>query len=256
MNRLPWIGVLMALAAAALFAAEPWKAKKYTEWTVKEAERILKDSPWAKAVSVSPPDAAPAGGGRGGRGGGGGGGGGGRGGGGGGMSGGADSGFGVERNSAESGGGAGIQGESGGSGARSMIVVVRWESAQPIRQATMRREVLLGNLKPEDAEERLKHALEVYVIGVSGLPIPMLRGSPPDKIKASTFLKPDKGDPIALEDLKMTRSQPPDVLFVFPRSAKLPDDAKTIEFVSRLGRIEVRKKFTLKDMVYDGKPEL
>jgi hypothetical protein len=247
------MGVLIAVAAAALFAAEPWKAKKYTEWTVKEVERILKDSPWAKAVSVSPPDAAPAGGGRGGgRGGGGGG----RGGGAGGMSGGGDSGFGVERNSAESGGGMGIPGESGGSGTRSMIVVVRWESAQPIRQATMRREVLLGNLKPEDAEERLKHALGVYVIGVSGLPIPMLRGSPPEKIKASTFLKPDKGDPIALEDLKMTRSQPPDVLFVFPRSAKIPDDAKTIEFVSKLGRIEVRKKFALKDMVYDGKPEL
>jgi hypothetical protein len=65
----------MALAAAALFAAEPWKAKKYTEWTVKEVERILKDSPWAKAVSVSPPDVAPAGGGRGGGGRGGGGGG-------------------------------------------------------------------------------------------------------------------------------------------------------------------------------------
>jgi hypothetical protein len=254
MNRLPWIGVLIAVAAAALFAAEPWKAKKYTEWTVKEAERILKDSPWAKAVSISPPDAAPAGGGRGG--GGRGGGGGGRGGGGGGMSGGGDSGFGVERNSAESGGGMGIPGESGGSGGRSMVVVVRWESAQPIRQATMRREVLLGNLKPEDAEERLQHALGVYVIGVSGLPIPMLRGAAPEKIKASTFLKPDKGDPIALQDLKMTRSQPPDVLFVFPRSAKIPDDAKTIEFVSKLGRIEVRKKFTLKDMVYEGKPEL
>jgi hypothetical protein len=247
----------MALAAAALFAAEPWKAKKYTEWTVKEAERILKDSPWAKAVTISPPDAAPAVGGRGGggRGGGGGGGRGGGGGGGGGMSSGADSGFGIERNSAESGAGVGTRGESGGSGARSMIVVVRWESAQPIRQATMRREILLGNLKPEDAEERLKHALEVYVIGVSGLPIPMLRGASADKIKASTFLKPDKGDPIALQDLKMTRAQPPDVLFVFPRSAKLPDDAKTIEFVSRLGRIEVRKKFALKDMVYEGKPE-
>jgi len=256
MNRLAWMGVLMALAAAALFAAEPWKAKKYTEWTMKEAERILKDSPWAKAVSVSPPDAAPAGGGRGGGGRGGGGGGGGRGGGGGGMSGGGDSGFGVERNSAESGGGMGIPGESGGAGARSMVVVVRWESAQPIRQATMRREVLLGTLKPEDAEERLKHALGVYVIGVSGLRIQMLGGASADKIKASTFLKPDKGDPIALEDLKMTRSQPPDVLFVFPRSAKIPDDAKTIEFVSKLGRIEVRKKFTLKDMVYEGKPEL
>jgi hypothetical protein len=253
MKRLFWIGVFLALAAAALFAAEPWKAKKYTEWTAKEVEKILKDSPWAKAVSISSPDAAP---GAGGAGRGGGRGGGGRGGGGGGMSGGADTGLGVDRNSAESGAGTGGQGESGGSGARSMIVVVRWESAQPIRQATMRREILLGNLKLEDAEEKLKPVPDVYVITVSDLPMPMLRGATSDRIKASTFLKPDKGDPIALQDLKMTRAQRPELLFLFPRSPKIPEDAKTIEFVAKLGRIEVRKKFALKDMVYEGKPEL
>lgn len=244
MSRLPWAVVVIALACIALFAAEPWKTKKPGDWTDKEAEKILKDSPWAKAVSVSVGDTMSAGrsGGRGGgrRGGG--------------ISTPADSSI-----SADEGMGGGARGGEPSTmesaSPRSMLVVVRWESALPIRHAGARRDILAGKLKQEEAEQRLNAKPEVYVIGVSGLPMPMLGGVSPEKIKASSFLKPDKGDPIKLQNLQKTKSERPDIFFVFPRSA-IATDCKTVEFVTTLGRIEIRKKFALKDMAYDGKTEM
>ncbi len=42
----------LGLAAVALLAADFWQTKKFTDWTDKEVQKILKDSPWARPVEV------------------------------------------------------------------------------------------------------------------------------------------------------------------------------------------------------------
>ena len=45
-------------------------------------------------------------------------------------------------------------------------------------------------------------------------------------------------------------------IFVFPRTTPIELRHKSIEFVTKLGGIRIRKKFSLKKMVFEGKLEL
>ncbi len=47
------LALSMFLAGLALWAADVWVAKPYTEWTAKDVDKIMSDSPWAKQVSVT-----------------------------------------------------------------------------------------------------------------------------------------------------------------------------------------------------------
>jgi hypothetical protein len=41
---------LVAALAFSVFASDAWKTKPYEKWTAQEVEKILTDSPWAKAI--------------------------------------------------------------------------------------------------------------------------------------------------------------------------------------------------------------
>src|SRR2546421_10891373 len=43
---------LLASSALLLTAADFWSSKSYTEWSVKDLQKIMSDSPWAKKTSV------------------------------------------------------------------------------------------------------------------------------------------------------------------------------------------------------------
>jgi hypothetical protein len=49
-----WLAVLitLGLGAIALTAADFWQSKKFTEWSDKEVQKILRDSPWARPGEV------------------------------------------------------------------------------------------------------------------------------------------------------------------------------------------------------------
>ncbi len=49
--RTKYLILLMTVALAAA-AGEPWKDKPYTQWSAKDVRKILRDSPWAKAVRI------------------------------------------------------------------------------------------------------------------------------------------------------------------------------------------------------------
>ena len=77
-----------------------------------------------------------------------------------------------------------------------------------------------------------------------------------DRLKAATTLGPKGKDPVnpaqivvaTGENGKMT------VRYYFPRSADFSLDDREIVFTTRVGgRMEVKQKFTLKDMTFDGK---
>ena len=52
------------------------------------------------------------------------------------------------------------------------------------------------------------------------------------------------------------RTQSVDIIFVFPKTQPIAADDKEVEFILKLGQVEAKRKFNLKDMVYNGKLEL
>ena len=118
---------------------------------------------------------------------------------------------------------------------------------------------------------------EHYTIGVSGLPSELFPSDQKrlralsEHLMSESFLKIKGREPISAEGLFMKRSEVTDIraapwrdaveLYVsFPRGQKsshvitLVD--KKVEFVMRIGSLKVKRKFKLKDMVYNGKLEL
>ena len=49
------LALALAPVCVALFAADKnfWDQKPYSEWSEKEVERMLRNSPWAKTVTLS-----------------------------------------------------------------------------------------------------------------------------------------------------------------------------------------------------------
>jgi len=260
-----------------LIAADPWKTKKPSEWTDKEAGRVLTNSPWAKTASVDTGAMGASGMGRGGGGGGrrggggmGGGGGmaggcgyGGPGGGGGGEPGGPGGAGGGEYGGPSM-GGAGGMGEGGGMAAPK--VIVRWESAMPIREA-------LTKTEASHTSQLAEWSKEYYVITASGLPMmgmgrrsssdagrevdPNVAQQMQQRMVQAAMLKRKGKDPVAPARAATVRGKEGMIIvFLFPRSAAITEDDKEVTFEAMGGRMSFKSKFNLKDMVYDGKLSL
>lgn len=261
---------LFGLGLAALYASssEFWREKGYTQWTSDEVDKMLSDSPWAQSAKASSQQQQSQSRGMGRRGG---------------MGGG---GMGIP---GMGGGGMGRGGGGYPSGGQSMPQVtatVRWQSALPVREALLRQQS--GVTKPDDAQvaASLTAPMNGYVIAVMGLP-----ETPPssrsnggygrgtdtdrdddstarttnsrddttdhslDQVKTATYLsRKDKATLFA--DKAQRDKDGVTLLFTFPKTTPISLDDKEVEFVTRYGSLEVKRKFKLKDMVYQGKLEL
>ncbi len=281
--------VSLLLASTALWGADFWEEKEYSQWTDKELQKMMMNSPWAKQVLVSrgggggslglPGQAGGGarGGGRGG--GGGGGGGGGRGGGGGGRGGGG--------------------GGGGQAGPPPMQLWVRWNSAVPLKQGIVRNQTGMEGEANPDQVEFLGREEPNYIVSVSGLPAQMARlAQNTERLKGAAMLERKKMDPIMPEAVEVQESQSGlTIYFMFPRSAGIDVADKEVEFVLKLagggggrgggqgaggggegrggggqgarggggggrggggfaGGLDVKKKFKLKDMLYKGELSL
>jgi hypothetical protein len=276
----PWTGV----AAWAFFPGEFWHEKSPSEWTEKDLQKLMTKSPWAKQVTASVDMSALAGrmggGGMGGgrRGGGGMGGGGMRGGGGmggagaggvggGGMGGGGIEGGGGGMPDAGMGGGAmGGPGGGGASGPPEIRALVRWETAAPIREANKR------HFSADSASH--------YLISVSGVPVmgggmegrPGQQQNPEttqdpaarqaameerrkamvERLKTSAMLQRKGKDPIFPDRVEISVERRI-FLFLFPHTSDPIQVAdKDVTFLAKLGPIEIKTKFNLKQMTYKG----
>jgi|SRR5579863_3961286 len=255
-------GVLTLAAGAGIagwsrlygFSSDFWNKKDPAEWSAAEIEQLTTKSPWSKEASAqfSPEDGGQ--GGMGGPGGGYPGGGGGYPGGGGGMGGPRIGGMGIP---GVGGGGypGGGRGRRGGGPSESFKGIVRWESAKPILDA----------LKAPLAEEFANH----YVISVSGFPLsggrrrrsqdendsdaPQSSEAMLDQIKSLTYLQPKGRDGAQPGVAQQQPSSGSTVLFGFSKEilALRPED-KEVTFSTKLGRMNVKTKFNLKDMMYHG----
>jgi hypothetical protein len=269
----------LALFVAIGYGADFWEKKKFAEWTTKDADKMLKDSPWAQRVEV------PIGGGGGPAMGGGGGGG--RRGGGGGMPGGGGGGMpGGGGGDIEGGGGGGGRGGGGfgggGDGPRpTMSLMVRWQTALPVRQAVAK--IRFGDeaATAPQARQMLERQENAYIIGLIGLPPMMLRGGRTEgkggeakqggregggagigeRMKQAVQLKRKDREPLRPVNVQGEMDQTTqraNVYLVFPKDGanEITLEDKEIEFEMKLGMMELKRKFKLKDMVYEGKLEL
>ena len=246
---------LVFSVALASFAEQPWKGKPLAEWSEDDARQVLSNSPWAKLVTpkVSSEGGQRGYGGRrggigmGGPGMGGGGMGGGRGGmGGGGLGGGGGAGY--------PGGGRSSDPDVGGNrepGDRtaSSPVTVRWESARPVREAQLKLQ-----------QESVGADEPYYAITVSGLPSRIANRDPQElrsQLLSDSSLKLKGKKKIALADVKLlTRDDNAVLLLLFPRSQEITTGDKEVEFSTRVARMEIKQKFALEEMTFDGKLQL
>jgi hypothetical protein len=239
-----------AVGPAALWAADVWEAKPFQNWTQKDVQKIFNNSPWARqaraVIAIEIPQATgrigqPA--------------------------------FG-DTSSNDSGAPKGREPEGAGrlggapgevdQGPQSQVavpVIVRWQSALPLRQAQM-----LGRygdnvaISPE-AQKFLTHEPGIYVVAISGLEGSIVSAGGGDQAKQSIAEKSTltvRGKPplrpIAVDFLPVGSTV--DVLIAFPRSARIALEDQEVEVASEIGRATVRYKFKLKDMVLRGKLEL
>jgi hypothetical protein len=59
MRRILFIFTLVIIASAALAAAEFWEAKPFLQWSDREVEKVLTDSPWTALVAIPLPNRGP-----------------------------------------------------------------------------------------------------------------------------------------------------------------------------------------------------
>jgi hypothetical protein len=224
------IAGLLLLFGCGLVAADFWQ-KPYTEWSDKDATKMINTSPWAKSASVAmvfPGGGAPPP-----------------------MPGG---GF----------GGGAPRGPEGGGGADftppSFEIVARWQSALPIREAIVRLRFGAEADKSPEAAKVLEQQERPYEIVLSGPMGMFLPGKPEDSSKAlSEVSSLSSSRTGAIKATHIEVSQPGktmDVVFVFPRSMPFTVEDKEVEFNTKLGASVVKYKFKLKDMVVNGKLEL
>jgi hypothetical protein len=248
--------VTSALATGIAIANSSWQKDDPAQWTSEDVYQILNNSPWSKSAEVTVArgtaygDSGSGNGGPWGEGGGAPGIGMGRGGmGGGGMGGGG------------MGGGMGRRGR-GSSPASEQSVTIQWQSALPVRLAQAKS----SGGTPDRAAMQPPNE---YLIAVIGLPKsgfePRSSGNNSDSNSDDAALA-DHLKVITVLAIGHQRSGPTKVelmqgrdgrtIFHFDKSEPITLASKDVEFRITSDHMEIRKKFNLKDMQYQGKLEL
>ncbi len=246
-GRASVVGCAVLVSCLVLAGADEkdfWCAKPFTEWSVKEVEKLLRNSPWSKPITINTGMMGWGGGGSGG----------GR---------GMPRGGAVAIEDGEVGGGTGGRsGGEGGSGARSIDVVATWYS-KPVRQA-MARSLTLRH--PEAPKEQLDKLLnypdtpyfDVLVIGWTGS-----RGDQETeirKLREETCLEKKNKEKIGVADMILPQGRGQPLVLLFPKqidgrpTVTLEDKEVTLR--TRVGQNAIRARFRLADMVVNGEPAL
>jgi hypothetical protein len=221
-------GLVLGRAAASAWVKEFWNEKKPSDWTEDEIQQMLTKSPWAKDASIFDTAAhkglstAPRGGS-------------------------------VNRRRGGTSATPGSPLPAGGS-LNSWNAIVRWDSALPVRDA-------LKAAKTAEIEENYVIAL---IGDIPGVGVPADDDDPAERQQKLNILKETtrlerKDDPLELSRAKIAPRTPRSAsgtLFYFSRVFPLAPEDKQVTFVTKVGPLEVKCKFTLRDMVYRGNLEL
>jgi hypothetical protein len=242
--------IVVLLSSALVWAADKdfWDTKPYSEWNEKEVEKLLKNSPWSRSVTLSmgtmgargneSPQQYP-------------------------RTPGTQTPGGVESDP----GGIDRRGPGGigdPSERPSIPLVVHWYS-RPVREAFARRVQLR---KPEAPKEQVDGLLNYddpahFAILITGFPDRMPGSAPAElvqRLKEETYLQKRNKAKIPLAEVVPPSGPGQPLILKFSSEADgkpaLTLEDKEVEFVSRLAGDSLRAKFKLTDMVVNGKLEL
>jgi hypothetical protein len=129
-------------------------------------------------------------------------------------------------------------------------LLVRWESALPVRAA----EIKAHEAQPPTLSD------DGYLIAVYGVPFTDAKGDPfslAQFFKESAFLKREgKKDvkPLSVEAFELEKSVV--VVYRFPLSAEIGRRDGAVEFSALIGRLQVSQTFYVEEMQFQGKLEL
>ena len=244
---------ILALGAATLWAADPWEKKDFTQWGEKEIRKVLTDSPWSQSVNAKTGYLPSIGGGA--------------------PLGRTEEGA-VTRGGGQVAGSRPAAGDTPGGGRGSVgrrvgsrdrlpprsRVLIRWVSALPVKRAMVKQRFGSNPIGPEGLAY-LDRKETHYRISVVGLPRQLIPGADDAEgmaqLKQSIFLKRKNKKDIFPEVVNVQPRQRISVIYAqFPRTDAVTLDDGRVELVINFKSANVKRKFKLKDMVFEGLLEL
>jgi hypothetical protein len=137
--------------------------------------------------------------------------------------------------------------------------ILRWQTSLPIKQAIARARYKDKVETSEEAAKTFARQETQYILGVIG--VMLGPGVDVTQLKAAATLKIGDLPPIPAMDVLIDRQGMQTSLYVaFPRleqgAHQISVDDKNVEFVLKAPTVEIKGKFSLKDMVYQGKLEI
>ena len=226
------IAIAWLAACAVLTAADFWDEKEFPDWSDRDVQRMMTNSPWAKRITVVFPrapqtainDRTPVAGGIGGVGGG--------------------------------GGGRGFGGADGFGPTRQSRLIVQWRSALPMRQAIVRGRIGEGGALDSPGRQLLAQRPTGYFIVVAGLPRPFARLDPAALTAGARLERPGKRPILPIEAAAEPEGNGAVILYLFPRGDAITLADERVEFVTEIAEASVERTFELEDMVFNGRLEL
>ena len=132
-----------------------------------------------------------------------------------------------------------------------MTLTVSWRSALPVKQALVRGQVGVDARIPPEQQQFLAQSEPFYVVAVSSFPRQFSRLAQDPAVMTETVLNRKNKDPISPDDIRIFRDgESVVVMYFFPKTDVIALDDKDVEFITKLGQIEIKKKFKLKNMVF------
>ena len=226
-----------------------WDKIPYTQRDGKQLQKILNDSPWAKKVRVSMS------GGKKGR-----------------RSGsgryqpGQQKGFsaqdisgglprGQEVGSSPSGSSGGGRG-AGSRRASGRTLLIRWESSLPLKQARLMNSPMIRDASSQTIERYLNRKDSSYIVSLEGLPSVIFDRLDPDRLSRRATLTRKNHDPIQAQSIRLVGQKTPLIFFLFPKDDPITLKNKDVELQIELSRIVIKKKFKVKDFLFQGRLEI
>ncbi|MGA3203504.1 MAG: hypothetical protein ABSF12_13550 [Bryobacteraceae bacterium] len=216
-------GCVAAARCRGYYAKEFWNERKPSEWTAEEIQLLLNKSPWARDAAVS-------------------------------YYGGQNGPLSTSLPGQHSRGSNGSNRGSPSAGSPADFkAIIRWQSALPVREA-----MKASPLPDVEKFYILNMVGDVPSIGATPDEDESQRAARFEALKLVTKLE-HKGDAILLSRVAIAPRNEltmAGTFFYFSRGLALRPEDKQAMFSTKLGPIDVKCKFTLKDMMYQGNLEL
>ena len=221
------IAIVWLAVCAVLTAADFWEEKELTDWSDRDVQRMMSNSPWAKRITVvfpRPPRAAI-----------------------------NDS---VGGAQAAGRGGFGGRGGDALGGRQQSRLVVQWRSALPMRQAIVRGRIGEGGALDSAGRQLLAQVPTAYFVVVSGLPRPFARLDPAALMAETRLERRGKPPILPIQASAQPEGNGAALVYLFPRDDAITLADDEVEFVTEVAEASIKRKFELEDMVVNGQLQL